>query len=122
MSRCMHLARWPIASIILLIATISSDFGHPPGEALSSTTNVVLLEAESNKKFTPLEATLFNAPRAVIAIKVVELIDGNSPPIASHTSLTMVTDKDSALRLFAAPPCCYILFCLSWIAYLSAIG
>lgn len=122
MSRYIHLTRWPIASIILLIASIVPAFEHPSREASLSTAGAVLLEAEPRENLAPLKAASCNAPRAVIAIKVVELIGGHSPPIASHTSLTIITNKDSVLRLFAAPPCSYILFCLSWIAYLSAIG
>lgn len=122
MSRYVHLARWPIVLMILLIATIASAFEHPPKDASLSTVDVVLLEAESNKNLAPLKATSFNASRAAIAIKAVELIGEYSSPIASHTSLTIIADKYSVLRLFAAPPCSYILFCLSWIAYLSAIG
>lgn len=122
MSRCTHLSRWPIAIIILLIATIIPAIKRPPEVVSSTTTNAVSFEAASNKKLAPLKTSTCNVPRAVIAVKIVELVSEHSPPVASCLALTAITNKDSALRLFAAPPCSYILFCLSWIAYLSAIG
>lgn len=122
MSRCTHLSRWPIAIIILLIAIIILAVKQPSEIAPLNATDVVSLKSASNKNIAPLKTSTCNVPRAVIAVKIVEFISEHSPPVASCLALTAIDNKDRAACLFAAPPCKYILFCLSWLAYLAAIG
>ena len=122
MSRYTHLSRWPLAIIILLIATVFRAPEQTTAITPLRTDCPTLSEAEPNKNWAPLKTASRDIPNVAVAIKTAEPIGGHWFTVALFTLLTAIACKSAVPGRIVYFACCYILFCFSCIAYLAAIG